>query len=191
MLKCAVTLDLVVQGTKCRGVWQPLVGMQWLIRSGHWGPEHLQPVVLGKHCRRPTEAARAMRVLNSASRSHSKGPGLAAVAANASSVPLECTTMYYCGCWVAPWVPGSGGWCWESGWEHKDALLQGLATAEHSGVAHWENTGPDPGPQAAAGSLAVGMPSHSYTVFSQSVHMAVKASDRHQAGSMQVHSWRS
>lgn len=63
-------------------------------------------------------------------------------------------------CWFSPWVHGcmvkpvSGvrlGAC--------RCAAGGLSAGELSGTGQRQGTGPDPGPRAAAGALAVGVPS--------------------------------
>lgn len=67
----AVTLVLVVQGTKCRVVWQHQVlgGADWCLFVSGCGVHSIDNcVVFGKHCKLSAVASRAVVVLSNTSR---------------------------------------------------------------------------------------------------------------------------
>lgn len=73
---------------------------------------------------------------------------------------------------------------------HVDIQLEGLAAGEHSGTGQGQEAGPDPGPQAALGTLAVGIPSCGCVVSPQA-HTWQWRPVTGWPGGMQTCSWRS
>ena len=81
-----------------------------------------------------------------------------------TAVGVPTISIHYHGYWVLPQAHGSGSQWWGSEWRCASAQLVGLAAGEHSDTGQWQKRETDPGPEAPAGTLDVGMPFCSYTV---------------------------